>query len=318
MITSDRDQFNAKRQLWVQCLDGDDRHSVTRQITRMTWNAAAFRVINEARRIAPPAKEGGLQLNGLMHSLIDDCFFESQMLAIRRLTDSYPITGDRRGRDVFSLTSLLRHMEKNAKLMTRSNLLAAEGLEYDYEAVREKEREYHRERMLAGERAYFVPRSLDSHGLQTRQEQIDFLAGVVGTQRSPDDSVRPEILSHLRRKVLGACEEIRVRVDKFVAHAASPDSRQAEDADAMRVDLNHIWEAHKAICEVANFVDMYLLTGTSHGFLAVPQYDQFAYIDRPLVASGCVADLRAMWDAYEKETGEWGLWGIDELRTEMG
>lgn len=309
--------FGVKRKLWSECLAGEDRHSIVRQIAAMVWNAAAFRIVNEARRIAPSAEQGGVQLNGLMHTLIDDCFFESQMLAIRRLTDSYPITGDPRRRDVFSLTSLLRDMEENAHLITRSNLFAAEGLEYDLELLRQKERDYHLASMAAGERAYFLPGSVDSLRSQRRHEEVDFLAGVAETQRTRGDSVRRGLLTHLRNKLLKACEQIRSRVDKFVAHAASPASRQRANAEDVAVTLNHIWEAHKVIAQIANFLDVYVLTGTSHGFLATPQYDQFAYIDRPLVASGAVAHLGSLWEEYDKETKQWSRWGIDELRDEM-
>ena len=127
---------------------------------RMIWNAAAFRVINEARRLAPPAEEDTVQLNGLVHELIDEGFFEGQLLAIRRLTDRYPITGDRRGYDVWSLTSLLNDMQDHAVLMTRANFFAAEGLEYDVDSVRQRANEY-LDRELRERQVAFTPTELD-------------------------------------------------------------------------------------------------------------------------------------------------------------
>jgi hypothetical protein len=129
------------------------------QIFWMVWNVGAFRVINEARRITPRDNQGGVQLNALVHQLIDHSFFESQMLAIRRLTDTYPLTGDPRKRDVFSLTSLLQDMRNHAHLMTRANMFAAEGLQYDYEAVRHKQIEYFRAPPTG--RGSWVPPELD-------------------------------------------------------------------------------------------------------------------------------------------------------------
>jgi hypothetical protein len=287
------EQLKARRELWIRCLDGNDRHSIMRQITRMVWNTAAFRVVNEARRIAPPAQEGGVQRNGLMHRLLDDGFFAGQMLAIRRLTDAYPIVGDPRNRAVFSLTSLLDDMRKHAHLMTRANVLAAEGLEYSAD-----------------------PQDFDCYA-ELRHADIDALAGVAPENRCPEDAVRPEVMAHLKRKLLAACKDLHVHVDKFIAHAATPESRQAVAADTAAITLNHLYVAHEAICKVANFVDVYLLTGTSHGMLAVPQYNHFAYLDRPLVSREGISILRQTWDAYDKETHDWTLWGLEELRQEF-
>ena len=47
---ADTPTFSQKHAEWVACLDGSDRNSVMNQITRMIWDAAAFRVVNEAKR----------------------------------------------------------------------------------------------------------------------------------------------------------------------------------------------------------------------------------------------------------------------------
>jgi hypothetical protein len=82
--------FAAKRKEWRRVLRGKDRNAVFNQITRMLWDAAAYRIVNEARSLAPAANEGGVQLNGLMHRLIDDCFSVTQLVAIRRILDPNP------------------------------------------------------------------------------------------------------------------------------------------------------------------------------------------------------------------------------------
>ncbi len=317
MPDSTLDQFKARRDLWIECLDGNDRHSIIRQITRMVWNAAAFRVVNEARRIAPSAKEGGVQLNGLMHRLIDDSFFEAQMVAIRRLTDSsYPITGHRRNYNVVSLTSLLEDMRKHTRLVTRANILAAEGLEYDVGRIRDRHDKYVRQRMRESKGFFFLPKELDCHLIEERHRQIDFFAGVSAEQRCPDDTVRPAVIECLKNKIVVACKDLRTHIDNFVAHAASPGSRQAVDADKIEITLNHLYGAHETICKVASFVSVHLLTGSSHNWLAIPQYDHLAYIDKPLVAHDRIRTLRETWDKYDKETCEWRLWGIEDLRRE--
>lgn len=312
------DQFKARRELWLECLSGEDTHAIMTQIYRMVWNAAAFRMVNEARRIAPPAEEGGVQVNGMMHRLLDDSFFEGQMLAIRRLTDTYPIEGDRRGHDVFSLTSLLDDMRKHAHLMTRVNIFEAEGRKYDYEKVYEQALAYDREKMRARKRGYWTPEDLHWDSLKVRHEQVDWLAGTNEARRSPGDSVRPAILDFLRRRVIRVCTEVHDYVNKHVAHAATPESRQVVEADAAAITLKHLWDAHQTTCQVANFLGLYLLAGTSYSFLPRSRYDQFAHIDRPLVDAEGVRVLANAWKQYEDETRGWGNWGIEELEQEFG
>lgn len=143
--TKDFPAFVEQRQLWIECFSGEDPNSVCKQLYQMIWNAAAYRIVNEARRLAPLAKEGGVQLNGMMHRLIDSCFWDSQVLAVRRLMDIYPIEeqeSKKRDKSVFSLTGLLEDMEHHVHFLTRGNILAAEGLEYDADAVRRKEDAY--------------------------------------------------------------------------------------------------------------------------------------------------------------------------------
>src|SRR3989339_1821041 len=133
------EQFKTKRELWIQCLNGEDKNSIMKQIYHMIWNAAVFKIVNESIRLAPVDKNGVKQLNGMVFNLVDNCFFESQFIAIRRLTDSNSLEGNK---SVFSLIPLLLDMKNNIRLLTRSNYFKVEGLEYNYEIVRKKNTEF--------------------------------------------------------------------------------------------------------------------------------------------------------------------------------
>jgi len=286
------EQFKAKRESWIECLSGKDRNSIRNQLLRMIWNAAAYRVVNGARRIAPPAKEGGVQLNGLMHRVIDVCFFDSQLAGIRRLTDTYPLTGERA---VYSLTGLMEDMRENAHLMTRENIFAAEELAYDYEPIRKASEEYAMEQGRAGNRACFVPPHLNWHRPAERHREIDRLAGVAEDSRSGGDAVRPEVLNQLEARVKNVCENAKAHVDKFVAHAGTPESRESVIAGKLDVTLGHLWDAHEVLCKVANFIDWFLLTGSTSSFLRTPEYDHLAYIEKPLVTRDQIKELHEVW-----------------------
>jgi hypothetical protein len=282
----------------------------------MIWDSAAFRVINEGRRLAASAPEDGVQLNGMMHQLIDKCFFETQMMALRRLTDDrYPLSGHRQNRDVFSLTALLSDMETRAHLLTRQNILDVEGIPYDSAPVKKRLDDYLLQKVRIGEGASSIAPELNWFRTEERHRQIDSLAGVSPERRSRTDTARPGMFGFLKEKVKGAIANLSPYVDKHLAHAASPGSRQAAGADAISLTLSDLWNAHKAICEVTQFVGTFSL-GVSFIFLPFAQSDQFVYIDRPLVTEDNVGALRREWDSYEKETQEWARRGVDELTRE--
>lgn len=308
------EQIKVKRESWIQCFSGKDRNSILNQIYQMVWNAAVFKIINEARRVAPVNAKDQTEINGMLHRFMDRCFFDSQLLAIRRLTDSSPFDGPK---GVFSLISLLNDMKANVSLITRENLFSAEGLEYDYEAIQQRQLVYALEQSKSGKNAYGIPAELVSHSVRLRHEQIDTLSGVEAEQRAPNDAVRNEIFDCLIKKIDDVSENIGLHVNKYIAHSATPESRKYDNADDIKITLGHLWDVHKVICQVANFTDVYLLSRTNHSFLPVPQYDHFEHIDKPLVSTEGVEVLRKAWHGFHEETDSWGLWGMKELQKEI-
>jgi len=315
-MMADLDQFKIKRETWIQCFSGKDRNSILNQIYQMVWNAAVFKAVNEARRIATVNSKGQTEINGMLHRFIDRCFFDSQFLAIRRLTDAaYELSDPKKG--ISSLVALLADMKANIPLLTRENLFLVDGLEYDYEAIQQRELAYTLEQSKKGSSAYWLPAELDSHSVKIRHEHIDSLCGVTPDQRKPIDIIKADIFDQLIMRVKKASEEVNVHVNKYIAHAATPESREYVKADEVTVTLGHLWDAHKVICQVANFVDIHMLSRASHSFLPVPQYDHLEFIDKSLVSTAGVEVLSKAWHEFHKETDSWGQWGIKDLRQEI-
>jgi hypothetical protein len=314
--TEEYKEFIAKRSEWLRILRGKDRNAVFNQITRMLWDAAAYRVVNEARALAPAAKEGGVQLNGLMHRLIDDCFSVSQFVAIRRILDPEP-SGPKGKRGVFSLLWLLRDMRDHAHLITREHVFAAERLKYDVEAVRRRRIKFGAQRR-AGAKAYGVPSELRTIFSDKRHATVDQLAGVQPTARNKSDPVRPAVFDCLIVEVERAGQRIGVIVNKLIAHAATPSSRRVGGASRLKTTLSELWHAHRTICRVANFVSVHVLGGANYGGLAVPMWDQFRYMDRPLVTGNNIEHLRQVWADYERETHDWANWTPTAQKTKRG
>jgi hypothetical protein len=275
-----------RRKLWLDCLTGSDSNSVKNQVQRMIWNAATFRVINEARRIAPTDKDGNPKLSGLEHEMINNGFFAYQAIAVRRLGDSSRLEGPR---GVYSLAGLLKDLRAHAHLFTRKNII-------------ETERE--------------MP-SYPEFYIDVRHEQIDEMSGAKQPQRADQDTIQVRIFDCLLARLKKASKDLSQQVDQYLAHAATPESRAGRKTDDLSITLHHHYDAHRVLCEIVNFVSIWLLNDTHLGFLAIPQFDQFQYMDSPLVETKNIGSLRAIWDGFKEEINTWGNWGWSGLKSEL-
>ena len=314
MSHQDFEQFKVKRALWKTCLDGADRNSIFKQIHLMMWNAAVFNLLNESRKFAATDSKGRKEINGMIHSFMDRCFFDSQFLYIRRLTDSEDMEGSR---GVFSLAALLKDMKANTALISRANLFLIDGLEYDYDLVFKKEMAYAEEQAKKGSASYWLPSEFDSYSILERHKLIDALSGTAEDRRQPTDFARVEIFDFLITKIKAASTDISLHVNKFIAHSATPESREESNADDIKITLNHFMEAHKVICQVANFLDWAIVSGASHGFLPMPQFDHLKFIERGIVAESDRTRVHEVWTRFHEETGTWSSWGLKDLKQEM-
>ncbi|MBL8797584.1 MAG: helix-turn-helix domain-containing protein [Planctomycetia bacterium] len=288
--------LSQKRKQWLKALTGEDRHSIRNQIAIMTWAVAAYRVVNEARRLAPAAPEGGVQLNGLMHNLLDRGFLSSHALAVRRLVDGETLTGKR---GVYSLLGILKDMCDHSDLFTRAAMLDSEGVGYDFEELLQQD-----PALTTGFVAHGAPRASDRH------EVIDRLTNSNPSARKPGDVIPKAKFEIMKERVISISDRIKKHVDKFIAHAATPESRAS--VQVTDITLADLWKAHETLCRVAACL--------AHEFLGVPFppplpdpfFDQFAYIDRPLVTPEQVSELRTMWEAFADESQNWISLAVDE------
>jgi len=122
----DLDKLESKWALWREFLTGEDQHSIFNQIYIMLWDAAIWRIINEARRHSEALPGGGIAQNGMIHNFIDRAFFNGQALMIRRLYESEPPQKKRQ----VSLRGLIKDIKFNAHLLTMRNLRRVSAISY--------------------------------------------------------------------------------------------------------------------------------------------------------------------------------------------
>jgi len=298
------DQLKKKFEEWRDWLLGDDVHSIRNQIHSMVWDSAVYQSINEARAFAATDDRGQLQLNGMVHQFIDRCFFDTQMMAIRRLLDH---DSERKKRSVTSLWCFLHDMETHISLLTRENILGSLSLPYDCEKTREDVLEKYpftydpRRPMLMGDDYKQCAFSEYAH------KCVDGLAGVDASQRSPTDTIRADVIQWLKER-LETCEAIYRYVNKFLAHSATPESRARLMDEETKITLGQILHAHEIICQTAEFIGQNLFLRSISNPLPIPQFNQFQHFEKPWVAEGAIKNLQEWWRSYEDSTNQWLRW----------
>jgi len=313
---SEIEQLAIRRKLWIECLSGQDVNSIQAQLIELVLNVTAYRTVIEARRYAPAAPSGGLKISGLLHTLLDRCFWESQVMGVRRLMDTYPLekTG-RMDRSVFSLLALIGDIEKHAHLLTRENIFGAEQLSYDEVAAKKKEIEYCVEHSSGDQEAFFIPEEFSSSRISERHRQIDDLVGVSADRRHPQDKVPPEVLVALGNRIKCACNSIVEYANKYYAHPATPSSRDSSIFDERNVTLKHLLEAHESLCRTAQFICLHLVGPMQYAtFLPVLPTDPLRYIHEPLLLEENVTNLRSFWSEQEKNMMSWQAWSVAEIK----
>lgn len=66
---------------------GEDRHSIRNQIYEMIKDSAFFQCINESRKYFAQVDKDNIKQNKMLHYFLNQSFFKTQLLSIRRLVD---------------------------------------------------------------------------------------------------------------------------------------------------------------------------------------------------------------------------------------
>lgn len=333
----DADGLHEKVACWRECLLGPDPNSVCQQVLHMTWDHAAYRLLLKARELAPLGADGYPQTNLLVNQFIDRNFWDSQILATRRLMDgggphdhhgNDGKSGKQRKRDrrqdggihgnkgVYSLGALVGDLRKNHSLLTRAGLFAANDLEYNLgEADKGRRALYRKVRRTA--KACTVSPRFNIRAIEEFHRKIDDLAGVPSRDRSPSDTIPEELFARLQEKLDRACREIKLIANKCVAHAATPESRVLQlpiDVDAIALDLQQLAHAHEVFCKTARF-----LTGIifHQDFFPSPWGCDlsilFDHLDKPIAKPEDVDLLHEEWRRFLDTANSWEAWSVSDL-----
>jgi len=297
-------------EIWTDCLKGNDENSIFKQITIMIWDTAIFRFVLESRQIQVRRNPDNPPLNASFHYFIDRNYFQAQSASIRRLADKskYGLMGKK---GIYSLYSLIDDIGTRRTDLTRDAFFELRHIPYDYAELQKKEKEFITQQITEDDSAFRIPSEFDWEVSAEAHIIFDRLCGVQAQNRMPQDTIPEKIFSRLKDR-LDLCSNVTNYVDKYVAHSATPESRTVENVDSAKITLKHIWDAHRVIYEVAEFLSLVLFS-TGNVPLAWKSPTLFDHWASPLLEAKDISRLESVYEKYGKETTQWQLEGVDNL-----
>lgn len=273
--------FREKLSRWKECATGGDVHSVQNQIANLLWDDTVFRTFNEARRLSEETADPSTGLPGTMIELLDKNFMDSQVMAIRRLTDSQ--YRDPR-RVVVSLPTLVAEVKEAVHLYSRENYVCYDGIPYA-EAATDDERV---RAMVSG-----------------RHHDYDRLAGCSSDGRSRHDRVKPTIFNDFAQEQ-AEFEILKAYANKYLAHAADPANRGRAQEVLDEISLCRFHKCYRALFRI---VSVFGLLIDERILCEVPgppsQGDQLRNWDRPIITGADRDKLYQYWRDREYEIDRW-------------
>jgi hypothetical protein len=291
-------RYREARIKWMRWLDGDEHHSVWKQIDAMVMNDAVYRLVNECRRFATKEAPTAAS-NPLIGRFVDLGYVATQVLAIWKLMEQRD--------DVISLRRLFDSISNSFHLFTRENYVAYDGLPYD---------------PYAAGNAYYGSMSTDDvarlHGVPTEGPQafgqsevlhlaFDRLSGMMTERRKRTDTIDPRVFRTIgdwfKDPVFETLAKLR---HTFVAHAGDEKSRAAAGLSDIGTTLGEIERAHYLIVRIAQTISAQILYGGSHQqIIPILQYGQLADLDAQYVPKDAINELSRWWLAHMKSRFAW-------------
>lgn len=281
--------FAEKRAEWLEWLKGEDENSIMNHINMFIRDRAGFWIVTQAIDLADPAMKGHVKLNGLVFNMVRHTYYRSQVMVIRALLD--------KREDVYSLRRIIRDMKKHYQLITRENVLRELGTEYDLDAAKKRFCEWDA-RQTQGE-AHAVPEEVGFGRCEKKHEFMDKVCDVAPNNRMRTDTISLPLLDSFVAR-LAKCDSIRIHATKFVAHLATPESRDRTNSESDDIDLEKIYAAQMSLLEIAQFLTL-LLDDSLTLVSGIELDDPLKYLDRPIVDPVKMQLLRSRWEKYKEE-----------------
>lgn len=282
---------------WRRAFETEE-NAVVPTLSTFAWNYAAFTAVVRIVDQAPVDAQGEKQLNAMVLELLRSTYWGSAVLAIRRMVDKGPLDG---AQGVNSLAAIVGDARAcRTKITRRIFVEEIAGLEYDVGAIEQRHWDFVSSNPPG--KPLWVPANLNPAPSLNRHREFDFLSGFEADGRSQDDLIQPWVFDRLETR-LARLKSVADHATIHFAHAATTTSRNGRGLEEW--GLSDAGAALKLLAETAELVGRWFLYSGIGDVLPHPQYDQFAHLDKPLVASATISQLQAEWERFSEETEQW-------------
>lgn len=282
---------------------GPDQHCINYQIYTMLLDVGTFRMVKRAVELSSDEKNQ-LPRNTLFHRFIVNHYIQVQIISLRKLTEPRKKPSKKKDTSVYSLNALVREISENRQLFTRHNMFGVRGMCLDAEACAANERSRELAIPLGTVSSVHIERSHDAYWVRDMHSKFNELAGFDAHRTAPDDRLPDALFDYL----IDETEWLSWPYDysnKYVAHAARDSSRRELPEEHRTLSFEKMNLTIERLCKLVSFVDTCLVRHTSTYYLPTITGDPCEYMDRPLVESQHLDDLRREWRAFDAEVAKW-------------
>ena len=216
--------FRKLAQIWDSSIFSEDRNSIQNQLSSMLNDFGRFKLFVYALTKSQPKFDTEEGYENSIVELFIRCFFDSHLLAIRRISDNVDFNPDRA---VISLPTLLNSVLENLPYMTRENYVCYDGTPY----------------AESGEMLGTVIQRI-----RGRHWQFDVLCG--SSVRARKDHLDKKIVRKLITKI-ELLKKVRDYTNKFLAHASDPKNRK-QDPGYYTIMMDEMEKNIEVVCEIAH------------------------------------------------------------------
>ncbi len=130
-------------------------------------------------------------------------------------------------------------------------------------------------------------------------KDFDMLTQVQPKNRTREDHIQIDVLKNLETEV-EKCKNIKKYVDKFIAHAAAPETRKGLSDEEKNLTLERLKKCHQIIYRVTSFISGQLLWESGLGGLPIPQYDHLVNLDKQWASQRTLKKARKYGQIFKK------------------
>jgi len=283
--------------LWQDCLNEHVPNSLMRRINTCYWDYTIYQIILNGRQKRINENPEEPELNGAFHSFIDRNYFISSLVTLRGLVEGQDASLYKK-RGVYSLRALLNDLKKSQEFLTREMYFELNELEYDLENVIKEFVDWRQSQPDDNNGiGILVPKEYDWDAVNSAHEMFDKLSGITAHERSKTDLIKSCVFEKLE-SILDEFKELFDYINKFYAHAASPESLIYYNKPETPFTISKIWQCINKVYGIVRFLSEALFSSSIHP-LPLKTASYYKHWESPLFTKMELMDIKTLRKDFE-------------------